>query len=62
MAGVTEQEILDALAKVTEPGSGKDIVSAGLVKGLQIKDGHIGFSIEVDPKRGAELEPMRKLA
>ena len=62
MAGVTEQEILDALAKVTEPESGKDIVSAGLVKGLQIKDGHIGFSIEVDPKRGAELEPMRKLA
>ena len=62
MAGVTEQEILDALAKVTEPGSGKDIVSACLVKGLQIKDGHIGFSIEVDPKRGAELEPMRKLA
>ena len=62
MAGVTEQEILDALAKVTEPESGKDIVSAGLVKGLQIKDGHIGFSIEVDPKRGTELEPMRKLA
>ena len=62
MAGVTEQEILDALAKVTEPESGKDFVSAGLVKGLQIKDGHIGFSIEVDPKRGAELEPMRKLA
>ena len=62
MAGVTEQEILDALAKVTEPESGKDIVSAGLVRGLQIKDGHIGFSIEVDPKRGAELEPMRKLA
>ena len=62
MAGVTEQEILDALAKVTEPESGKDIVSAGLVKGLQIKDGHIGFSIEVDPKRGAKLEPMRKLA
>ena len=62
MAGVTEQEILDALAKVTEPESGKDIVSAGLVKGLQIKDGHIAFSIEVDPKQGAELEPMRKLA
>jgi len=62
MAGVTEQEILDALAKVTEPETGKDIVSACLVKGLQIKDGHIGFSIEVDPKRGAELEPMRKLA
>ena len=62
MAGVTEQEILDALAKVTEPETGKDIVSAGMVKGLQTKDGHVGFAIEVDPKQGAELEPMRKLA
>jgi len=62
MAGVTEQEILDALAKVTEPETSKDIVTAGLIKGLQIKDGHIGFAIEVDPAQGAELEPMRKLA
>jgi ATP-binding protein involved in chromosome partitioning len=62
MAGVSEQEILDALAKVTEPETGKDIVSAGLVKGLQIKDGHIGFALEVDPKHGDQLEPMRKLA
>ncbi len=62
MAGVTEQEILDALAKVTEPETGKDIVSAGMIQGLQIKDGHIGFAIEVDPAQGAELEPMRKLA
>ena len=43
-------------------GLAQGLVSAGLVKGLQIKDGHIGFSIEVDPKQGAELEPMRKLA
>jgi len=62
MAGVSEQEILDALAKVTEPDSGKDIVSAGIVNGLQTKDGHVAFAIEVDPTKGAELEPMRKLA
>lgn len=62
MAGVSEQEILDALAKVTEPETGKDIVSAGMIQGLQTKDGHVAFAIEVDPTRGAELEPMRKLA
>ncbi|NQV85065.1 MAG: iron-sulfur cluster carrier protein ApbC [Rhodospirillales bacterium] len=62
MAGVSEQEILDALAKVTEPDSGKDIVSAGMISGLQTKGGHVAFAIEVDPAKGAELEPMRKLA
>ena len=62
MAGVSEQEILDALAKVTEPDRGKDIVSAGMVTGLQVKDGHVAFAIEVDPAKGAELEPIRKLA
>ncbi len=62
MAGVSEQEILDALAKVTEQDSGKDIVSAGMVTGLQVKDGHVAFAIEVDPAKGAGLEPMRKLA
>ena len=62
MAGVTEQNILDALSKITEPETGKDIVSAGMIQGLQTKDGHVAFAIEVDPARGAELEPMRKLA
>ena len=52
MAGVNEQEILDSLAKVIEPETGKDIVSAAMVTGLQVKDGHVAFAIEVDP--GAE--------
>ena len=62
MAGVSEQEILDALSKVTEQDGGKDIVSAGMVTGLQVKDGHVAFAIEVDPAKGTEREPMRKLA
>ena len=62
MAGVSEQQILDSLKQVIDPDSGKDIVSAGLIKGLQTKDGHVAFAIEVDPDKGAGLEPLRKEA
>ena len=62
MAGVSEQQILDSLKQVIDPDSGKDIVSAGMIKGLQTKDGHVAFAIEVDPDKGAGLEPLRKKA
>jgi ATP-binding protein involved in chromosome partitioning len=62
MAGVSEQQILDSLKQVIDPNSGKDIVSAGMIKGLQTKDGHVAFAIEVDPDKGARLEPLRKEA
>lgn len=62
MAEITEQQVLDALAGVKEPDSGNDIVSANMVKGVQLKDGHVAFAIEVDPARGAQLEPLRKAA
>jgi ATP-binding protein involved in chromosome partitioning len=62
MAGVSEQQILDVLKKVIDSDSGKDIVSAGMVAGLQTKDGNVAFAIEVDPARGAEMEPLRKEA
>ena len=44
-----------------EPDSGKDIVALGMVSGLVIKDGNVGFAIEVPIRRkGAQLEPLRK--
>src|SRR5215469_4427402 len=33
-----------------------------MVSGLAVKDGHVAFAIEVDPKRGPHLEPLRKAA
>ncbi|MEE8350872.1 MAG: iron-sulfur cluster carrier protein ApbC [Rhodospirillales bacterium] len=62
MAGVTEEQIFKALADVKDPDSGKDIVSAGMVKGLQTKDGNVAFAIEVTPDKGAGLEPLRREA
>ncbi len=62
MVDVTEQNILDALTNVTDPESGENVVARDMVKGLQVKDGHVAFAIEVDPAKGAEMEPLRKEA
>ncbi|MET4807454.1 ATP-binding protein involved in chromosome partitioning [Limibacillus sp. MBR-115] len=62
MAGITEQQIMETLKGVKGPEGGVDIVSAGMISGLVIKDGNVGFAIEVDPKQGPKLEPLRKEA
>ena len=53
-------DIEAALRTVIEPWSKRDVLSAGLVQGLVIRDRHVGFTIEVDPARGAEAEPLRR--
>lgn len=62
MPDITEEQILDALRNVKDPDKGQDIVNLGMVQGLQMKDGHVAFAIEVDPERGPNLEPLRKEA
>jgi ATP-binding protein involved in chromosome partitioning len=62
MAAITERQILDALGKVRDPDKGGDIVSLDMVSGIVIRDGNVGFAIEVEPERGPRLEPLRKAA
>lgn len=62
MNQVTEEQVLDALKSVEEPERQADIVSLGMISGLVVKDGNVGFAIEVDPRKGAEMEPLRKAA
>ncbi len=59
---VTERQILDALATVRDPDTGRDIVAQGMVSGVVVRDGNVGFAIEVEPERGPRLEPLRKAA
>ncbi len=59
---VNESQVLTALGKILDPDKRQDIVSLGMIQGLVVKDGHIGFSLEVEAARGPHLEPLRKAA
>jgi ATP-binding protein involved in chromosome partitioning len=62
MPAASEQQILNALRGISDPDRGADIVSLGMISGLVIREGNVGFAIEVDPRRGPALEPLRKQA
>ncbi|MBO6784029.1 MAG: Mrp/NBP35 family ATP-binding protein [Alphaproteobacteria bacterium] len=62
MAAPSQDQILDALRKIVDPVSGKDIVTNGQVSGLVVKDRNIGFAIEIDPADAERMEPLRRAA
>ena len=62
MAKITEERVMEALRRVRDPEQGKDLVSLGMIGGLAVKDGNVGFSIEVAAARGGAAEPLRKAA
>ncbi|MBM09488.1 MAG: hypothetical protein CMF69_07930 [Magnetovibrio sp.] len=62
MAESIEKKVLDALEGIKDPISGESIVSAGMIKGLQVKEGHVAFAIEVSAEDGPKMEPLRKEA
>ncbi|MGF6230430.1 ATP-binding protein involved in chromosome partitioning [Inquilinus ginsengisoli] len=59
---VTEAAVREALGKVQDDERGGDLVGLGMISGLTLRDGHVLFSIEVDPQRGPALEPLRQAA
>lgn len=60
MAHLTNETILQALELINEPVTNRDVVSLGMIQGLTIRDGHVTFAIEVDPKDGNAREPLRQ--
>src|SRR3989441_12896642 len=59
---VSESQVLDALRVVTDPDLGRDIVSLGFVKNVQVSDGTVGFTIELTTPACPERERMRQMA
>jgi len=60
MSTVTNEQVLEALNEIKNQETQKSVVEHGLIQGLQIKDGHVGFAIEIAPEEAEEMEPLRK--
>src|SRR5262245_26920355 len=58
---LTESQILETLRSIPAPQGG-DVVGAGMISSLALREGHVAFTIEVDPKIAPQLEPLRKAA
>ena len=57
----TRDDILKALDQVIDPASGRTVVQQDMIQGLVVKDGHVGFVVEVAAERGPQSEPLRKI-
>lgn len=59
MTRYSETAALAAFAKITDPISGRDIVSAGLLGNVKFADGLARAILLIDPSQPAQFEPAR---
>lgn len=60
MVQPTSAAIEASLRKIADPNSGRDVISADLIKGLVVQDGHVSFTIEVSPEEAPGAEAIRR--
>ena len=54
----TRDDVLKALDQVIDPVSGRSVVQQNMIQGLVVRDGHVGFALEV----AAGARPGRRTA
>jgi ATP-binding protein involved in chromosome partitioning len=62
MADDLAAAVTKALAAVKDPASGRDVVAAGMVQGLAVRDGMVHFALQVPREAAAAMEPLRAAA
>ena len=62
MNDISETQIRDALDGVTAPGDAQSLIAADRIQGLVIRDGNIGFSVEVDGLSGEAVNAVKETA
>ncbi len=60
--GPTPERLRAALAQVVDPATGRDIVAAGLVGDISVRDGLVQVSLLTDRARAQAMEPVRLAA
>ena len=59
---ITEQKIFDALKSVQMPGQNGDIISSKAVSNVILKDGNVGFTIEISPEQASVADALKTAA
>ena len=59
MTTLSTEALRDALRAIKDPATGRDIVSAGLVEGIEIRDGLVQVSLLTDRAKASSMEPVR---
>ena len=59
---ITLEKVKSALRQVKFLHSKDNVIDDGDVSGIVLKDGHVSFSIEIDPKLAKNSEQLRKKA
>lgn len=60
MSDVKREALLEALKTIIHPKLGKNIVDLGIVQGLVVKDGVVGFALNIDPDDVDDMEKVRR--
>ncbi|MGE0416698.1 MAG: Mrp/NBP35 family ATP-binding protein [Acetobacteraceae bacterium] len=62
MTTPSPETLRDVLRGIKDPASSQDIVAAGLLEGIQIRDGLVQASLLTDRAHAAAMEPVRREA
>ncbi len=62
MPEMTKEKVLEALSKILDPTQGRSVVDLGMVSGVVVKDGNVGFALEIEPneEEAKAKEPLRQ--
>lgn len=59
MSQLSPENIQTALRRVTDPDTGRDVVSGGLISGIAVKGGKVGFVLTLEPQDVARKGNLR---